>query len=368
VTTALLTGAAGFVGHHVLRHLLANTDWEIVCAVSYGHRGIYPRIELATAGLPDADDRVKLVCCDLSAGIDPVTAADMRRNEVEVILNVASESHVDRSLSMPVPFVSNNVNLMLSMLEFARECPELKVFVQVSTDEVYGPAYSASSREWDPILPSNPYSASKAAQEALAVAWWRSYGIPLILTNTMNLIGEAQHPEKFVPMVIRKVLRGEVVDIHASPPPVQVGSRFYLHARNQADALLFLARAAMTGEFNGHLVNREGLHYESGIRRPPRFNVVGQTELTNLALADMIRNAVMGQTVGWHTSGGEQVRSPDLWYRFVDFHSSRPGHDLRYALDGSKLATLGWTAPVPLIDSIQQTVRWTLAHPRWLET
>jgi dTDP-glucose 4,6-dehydratase len=253
------------------------------------------------------------------------------------VLNVASESHVDRSIAEPRDFIENNIHLMLTMLEYARQYP-VKKFIQISTDETYGPALTDYNHvEGEPHRPSNPYSASKAAQEDLCFSYWRTYKLPLIISNTMNIVGELQDSEKYVPMIIKRVLNGDTVTIHASPEGV-VGSRHYLLARNQADALLFL------------LNNITPTPYRDGVTDLARFNVVGDQEVDNLALAKMVADYV-GQP---------------LKYELVDFHSSRPGHDLRYALDGTKLKKAGWVAPLSLDESLEKTVQWTLAHPEWL--
>jgi len=351
----LLTGAGGFVGSHALRHILATTDHEVVCPVTFQHKGLSDRIRLAMDDMPDAAHRVKVVRCDLATPISVVTDAEFGR--IDVVLNFASESHVDRSITHPAPFIINNVSLMCHLLDWARYA-DLKAFVQVSTDEVYGPAAEGHAHaEWvDLHLPSNPYSASKAAQEDVAFAYWRTYDLPIVFTNTMNIIGETQDPEKFVPLVMRKVLTGEPLTVHASKGG-QPGSRFYLHARNQADGVLHALRWAL-GEkagpvrrsHDGSHWTRESLRYSDGGDRPFRFHIVGEREVDNLSMALMIADVV----------------GRDLLYELDTSDTARPGHDLRYALDGRKMAGVGWKPPVPLDDSLRRTVEWTLAHPEWL--
>lgn len=329
----MLTGAAGFLGSHCLRHLLVNTDWDVVCPVSFTHKGLPERITTQV----DQDewwDRVTVVKCDLSSRINDTTAA--RFGDIDYIVNYAAESHVDRSIVDPATFIRNNVDVAINLLDYAR-LAKPKAFLQISTDEVYGPAPEGyAHKEWDAVIPSNPYSASKAAQEAIAISYWRTYEVPVIITNCMNLIGETQDPEKFIPMIMSKVLHGEVVPIHAAADGT-IGSRFYLHARNLADAILLLVR-------RGNISR-----YEAGATRPDRWNIVGEREVSNLEMAQMVADSL-----------GEPLR-----YELVDFHTSRPGHDLRYALDGSKLAATGWTMPVPLDASIKALVDWTRAHPEW---
>lgn len=345
MTRILLTGAGGFVGHHTLEHLLINTDWEIICTDSFRHAGKTDRIAevLVPPDLPGLERRVTVVTHDLTAPWSPQLAEHV--GQVDAIISMASESHVDRSISDPVPFIRNNVDLVLNLLEFHRAyCPDA-IFLQVSTDEVYGPAPTGHNHvEGEPHRPSNPYSASKSAQEAICFSYWRTYGTPLILTNTMNIIGERQDPEKFVPMLIQRISRGETVQIHASPEGIP-GSRFYLHARNQADALMFLLRLGML-----EVEPLRPLRYADGHREPHKFHVVGEREVDNLTLAQMVADII----------------GKPLNYELVNFHQSRPGHDLRYALDGSKIARLGWTPPHPLEKSLEHTVRWTLAHPEWM--
>ncbi len=350
----LLTGAAGFVGSHALKYLLENTNHDVVCLVSFEHMGVSARIRqvehdynehaflVAGTGHYSFRDRVKIIRHDLRTPFDHITIAEM--GKIDAIWNIASESHVDRSITHPVPFVKNNVELMLNMLELARYL-EPRLFLQMSTDEVYGPAPAGHDhKEWETPLPSNPYSASKAAQEAIAFSYWRTYGVPLVITNTMNIIGEMQDAEKFAPMVMKKVWSGQPMTIHASPTG-EIGSRYYLHAYNLADAWSYL-----TDCYGPNAFDVPAYGFEAGIDRPAKFHIVGEREVDNLQFAKMI---------------AAELDKP-LHYELVDFHSSRPGHDLRYALDGQKMATIGWTAPLSLDESVSRMVSWTKAHPEWL--
>ena len=324
----LLTGIAGFIGSHIVEHLQANTDWQIIGLASFRHRGDSLRTEAFDPA------RVSIYHADLTADLSPRLVD--RIGPVDYIINAAAESHVDRSISEPRPFVENNVSLVISMLEYARVV-QPKVFLQVSTDEVYGPAASGQHHaEWDPIIPSNPYSASKVAQEAIAISYWRTYGVPVVITNNMNVVGERQDTEKIVPKAIRAIVKGEPVPIHADASGVP-GSRFYLHARNVADAWLWLLRNTAPDMFPEH-------------DRPSRWNVVGEEELDNLTLV-----SILGDILGIQPT-----------VRFIDFHNARPGHDRRYALDGSKIHEAGWVPPVSLRDSLRRTVLWSIRHPEWL--
>lgn len=328
----LLTGAGGFVGSHTLRHILKATDWEVVVLDSFRHKGKTDRLVIQ---MRDCDPRrVRVLTHDLKAPISEQLEGQI--GKIDYIFNLASESHVDRSIECPRDFIENNTALILTMLEYARKNP-VKMFVQMSTDEVYGAALNSEKhKEWSVIKPSNPYSASKAAQEAICISYWRTYGIPVVITNCMNLIGELQSPEKYVPMIIKRVLGGEKVTVHGNIS--NIGSRYYIHCRNFADALLFIVNA-----------KKPALYPDTEV--PDRYNIVGEKELNNLEVAQMVAD-ILGKK---------------LDYELEDFHQQRPGHDPRYALDGTKLAKMGWKPPLTIEDSMRRTVEWTINHPEWLK-
>jgi len=324
--TVLITGAGGFCGHHFVDHFLVNTDWDIIGVDSWRHKGVSER-------LTDSEhyqlhkDRVTILTHDLNSPFSDVFID--RLGHVDYIVNLASLSHVDTSIVDPVPFVQNNVNVVLHMLELARKIKPEK-FIQFSTDEIYGPMYDGVPHpEWDVVVPSNPYSASKAAQESIAISYWRSYGVPLIITNMMNIIGERQDGEKFLPRIVNSVLNEEVLTIHADNDVP--GSRFYLHVRNAADAIMFILR------------NVDAVLYPES-RLPERFNLVGKTELDNLSFARMVA----------------EILGKELKFEFMDVRFGRPGHDLRYGLDGSKLESLGYEYPVEFDESLKSTVAWMI--------
>lgn len=319
------------MGSHTLRHLLENTDWDIVGLDSFRHHGKLDRVQYQ---LRDQDQsRYTHLVYDLSVPFSDQFAAKLA--DVDYVISMASESHVERSINDPRPFIENNVALILTLLDWARTNKNIKKFIQISTDEVYGPIVNGGHKEGAPHRPSNPYSASKAMQESAAYSYWRTYGVPVIITNTMNIVGEMQDVEKYVPKIMQTIEREGVLTVHASSDGT-IGTRFYLHARNQADALLFL------------LKNHEPAMYPADDLS--RFNIVSNIELDNLELAKLVADA-MGK---------------ELKYEFEDFHVSRPGHDLRYGLDGTKIAELGWKPPVEFYESFQRTVEWTERHPEWL--
>jgi dTDP-glucose 4,6-dehydratase len=257
---------------------------------------------------------------------------------LDIVVNMASDSAVERSVSDPGNCWRNNCELVYNVLEFARRNrPE--AFFQISTDEVYGDCGEGPGHhEWDVICPSNPYAASKAAQEALAISYFRSFGVPVVITNCMNVIGARQDREKFLPKIIWKVATDQVMDIYANLDGAKpsVGSRFYLHAQNHADALVWLSGRSVSS-------------YPAA-SRPDRYNIVGDVELDNLELALLVAE-IMGKK---------------LKYRLVASESARPGYDMRYALDGSKIREAGWVPPLSFRRGLEQIIDWTMGNPWWI--
>lgn len=338
----LVTGGCGFMGHHFVEHVLKNTDWEIL---------VLDRLNYASSGLDRLRDikafdenRVTVFTADFTKPIVDGLAQEI--GDLDYIIHMGAETHVDRSIEDPEPFVMANVVGTMRMLDFARTQKNLKHFLYFSTDEVFGPAPEGFAyQEWARYNSGNPYAASKAGGEELALAYANTYGLPVLITHTMNLTGERQHPEKFIPLVIRKVLAGEKIFIHANKTKTKAGSRFYIHARNAAAAILFLLDYASK---DPETIAPRPTYWR--MKNADKFNIVGEQEIDNLTLAKMIAN---------------HLNKP-LYYELVDFHSGRPGHDLRYALDGRKLQAMGWSMPVDFETSLKKTVDWTVANPQWL--
>lgn len=325
----MLTGISGFVGHHIFEHVMKQTDWTVLGLHRSGFAGDLGRLDEVLKGHPEWRDRLTLAHHDLR------DTFSRRLPGIKRVWHVAASSHVDRSITSPKDFVLDNVLGTTNLLNYCRD--EVDQFIYFSTDEVYGNAPDGVEHTEDfPHRPRNPYAASKAAAEDICYSYHITYGLPLIITNTMNIIGERQHTEKFLPLVMRSILRGETVKIHAHPDRKRAGQRHYLHARNATDALLFVSEHGKVGE---------------------RYNIVGQEEIDNLEFARRVHKH-MEQTLKF---------PPMLRYELVDFHSSRPGHDLRYALDGSKLNDMGYRFPLSFDLSLKNTVRWTMENrDRWL--
>lgn len=329
----LLTGASGLLGSHALKRILNTTDWEVVCLSTFNHTGIQDRIIFAgNLDTPENRSRVTVLLCDLSAPISSVTSQKI--GKIDYVINFASESHVDRSIANPTPFIVNNVQLICNLLDWAREA-KIEKFLHISTDEVFGPYQDRHFSEWDTHLPSNPYSASKAAQENIAFAYWRTYGVPVGIVNIMNIVGECQNVEKFTPMVIKKIINGETVDIHTYGDG-EIGKRFWLYAGNMASAVL-------------HILDQKFVSVADSDRLS-RWNIAGDAEYSNLEWASKIAN----------------IMDKELIYKLVDSSLSRPGYDSSYALDNKRLIDSGWSAPYDLDESLIRIVKWYMENPEWL--
>jgi dTDP-glucose 4,6-dehydratase len=323
----ILTGGCGFIGHHFAEYIHKNTDWDII---------IIDKLTYASMGLDRLrnnellySNRIKVftidLCEEISEGIKREIGED-----VNYIVHMAAETHVDNSIKEPVRIIKNNVNSTVNLLEWARSLKSLEIFFYFSTDEVFGPALGDTLyKEWDRHRPTNPYSASKSAAENICISYENTYNIPLMIVNVMNAFGERQHVEKFIPLCIKKILSDDIIYIHSYPDRITSGTRFYIHAQNIASAVVFLINNGKIGE---------------------KYNISGEKEVSNLELAQLIA----------------KYMNRELKYEMVDFHSSRPGHDLRYGLDGTKIYELGWNPKFNFEKSLEKTVIWTLKNLEWL--
>jgi dTDP-glucose 4,6-dehydratase len=327
----LITGSAGFVGHHIVEKFLKETDANVVGLDRLSHSGNLNRIKEVLT--PETESRYSVIYHDLRSELNDQLSKQL--GQFDYILHIAASSHVDRSIDDPLSFVQDNVVGTCNILNFARKQTGLKMFVYFSTDEVFGPAPpGVAYDEYDRYNCTNPYSATKAGGEELAVAFQNTYNMPIVITHTMNVFGPRQHPEKFIPMCVGKVKNGQTISIHADSTCTQPGSRYYIHAEDVAEALLFITKLDL-------------FHQKT---KCPKFNVVGKEEVDNLTLAQYIADA----------AGSE------LKYKLVDFHSARPGHDLRYALSGKRLEDMGWCPRKSVKERIKEVVDWTLAHHNWM--
>ena len=334
----LITGGAGFIAHHLVEKILKTTDWEIVTLDRLDFSGNLNRLNEIVSILPSIEQkRVKVVHHDLKAALNNEIESTI--GKVDFIAHLAAGSHVDRSIDYPLEFVLDNVVGTANILDYARKLDQLERFAYFSTDEVFGPASNGVNfKENDRYNSTNPYSASKAGGEELVVAYHNTYNLPAMITHTMNVFGERQSAEKFIPMVIGKVFKDELVTIHSDSSKKIAGSRHYIHAEDVANALLFLFEYPI-----------DSIPIDQSRIKCQKFNIVGKDEIDNLSLAKFIA----------------KEQNKDLIYEMVDFHSSRPGHDLRYALDGSKMQMMGWE-PESAYIKLSKVIDWSLSNKRWL--
>jgi dTDP-glucose 4,6-dehydratase len=325
----LITGGCGFIGHHMVEYLLQNDDCNIVILDRLDVSGNLNRLTELPIWQKEKG-RVSFVWHDMKSELHNNEVLTSMIGKVDTILHIGASSHVDRSIEDPLSFVMDNVVGTCNMLNYARRQDNLSNFIYFSTDEIFGPApEDINYKENDRYNSGNPYAATKAGGEELAVAFHNTYKMPVMITHCMNVFGERQHPEKYIPMCIKNSYIGAKTYIHSNKTLTQAGSRFYIHAKNVCSAVDFLLKNGKSGE---------------------KYNIVGEKEVDNLTLAKMISKFV----------------GKELNYELVDFHSSRPGHDLRYGLDGSKMAELGWVPKNNLEQSIENLVVWSLDNKKWI--
>jgi len=329
----LLTGASGFAGSHMLRCLLKNTTSHIFCPVTYRHGGSEKRIKSIVSS--EFTEKYTVFECDLAQ--ENLNDFDFL-SDVSLIINFASESHVDRSITEPRNFMSNNINLMINLLEFARLKSRDLQFIHVSTDEVYGALdKSFNNAEWTrPHLPSNPYSASKSAQESLVVSYYKTFDLNISIINSTNILGEGQNQEKYIPKVIRKILNYEDISVDTDIYGT-MGSRKYVYAGDVADAVNLISKL----QNNSH-------KFTSKKNLPERFHISGIDELSNLEIVKIISKIL------------------NMESKININPSPRPGYDLRYELSSNKLRDLGWVESKPIIQRLKEIVEWTVSRPEWL--
>ncbi len=324
----LVTGGKGFIGSAVVRHLINSTDHEVVNVDAM----TYAATDGSVASVAD-DARYRFVqtdICDIAA-----ISAVMAEHQPDAVMHLAAESHVDRSIDGPVQFIQTNVVGTANMLEAARAAG-VERFHHISTDEVFGslsmtdPAFT----ETTPYDPRSPYSASKAASDHLVRAWGETFELPVLITNCSNNYGPFHFPEKLIPLVTIRALAGEPLPVYGKGDNV----RDWLFVEDHASALVTVVEKGEPGE---------------------TYNVGGNEERTNLQVVETICDLV-DELAEPLASGSRR----DL----IEFVADRPGHDLRYAIDQSKIKrTLGWEPSVSFEEGLRRTVQWYLDNGSWWE-
>lgn len=312
----LVTGAIGFMGSHFIKSL---PPGSAVGLVRNGKVGDVNR-------LGDSKD-IRLVWHDLKSPISDEKIKEI--GHISNIVHFAAETHVDRSITNPQDFVESNIMGTFNLLEYARKIKLEGRFLQFSTDEVFGPApKDYFYKENDVQVPKNPYAATKSASEALVYAWANTYGLNISIVRSMNIFGQFQNAEKFIPLCIRKIMNGETIYIHSDKTKTVSGSRYYIHASNVVEGV---TTVLFKGENN------------------KSYHCVGEQEVFNLDMAKDIASYL----------------GKELKYEMVDFHSSRPGHDLRYALANENLAKLNWKLSLPFNHGLMDTIEWYMQNKAW---
>ena len=243
--------------------------------------------------------------------------------DCDYVINYAAESHVGNSIVKSEEFLDSNILGVKNLLDLIRfkqsNCNELPVLLHISTDEVYGDIDSGSHVETDLLKPSNPYSAAKAAGDMLIYAWARTYGVRYVMLRPTNNYGIGQYPEKLIPLSVKNLMRGKKIRLHNNGTPV----RNWLHADDTAAAVMTIINSSVTNEI---------------------YNIAGGFEQTNAETVRKIIEAFSGTAKNWES--------------YIDFSYSRPGQDVRYALDDSKLRALGWTPQKVFDDEIAEIVEY----------
>lgn len=306
----LVTGGAGFIGCNFVRMLAGSSPGdELVVLDKLTYAGRRENLE-------DLASRITFIHGDIGNAGDVAKAG-----ACDVIYNFAAETHVDRSIDAPDDFVRTDVLGTCTLLNYARK-QDVSRFIQVSTDEVYGSIRQGSFKETDPLDPSSPYSASKAAAEHLARSYFKTYGLPVLITRSSNNFGPYQYPEKLIPVLILNALAGRKLPIYGSGENV----RDWLYVGDNCRGIETVARKGRPGE---------------------AYNIGAGNELANITIAEEVLRILK--------------KSRDL----ISFVADRPGHDFRYSVDTAKVRKLGWEPSVPFAEALESTVRWYVGNPGW---
>jgi dTDP-glucose 4,6-dehydratase len=332
MSTVLITGGAGFIGSNFVHHVLANRPDRVVVLDKLTYAGSLLNLEAAIR-----DPRVTFVRADI-ADRDAIARVFVE-HQPSAVVNLAAETHVDRSIDGPKAFVDTNIVGTFVLLEATRahlatlDAPGRGSFrfLHVSTDEVYGTlGASGMFSEDTPYAPNSPYAASKASADHLVRAYFHTFGVPAVITNCSNNYGPFQFPEKLIPLMILNAIDGRPLPIYGDGGNV----RDWLHVEDHCSGILLALETARLGE---------------------KYNIGGGNERTNLEIVDLVCDIL-----------DELAPAATARRALKTFVSDRPGHDRRYAIDATKIRReLGWRPRHTFESGLRETVRWYLAHRNW---
>lgn len=333
----LVTGGAGFIGSAVVRHLIMDTDHQVVNLDKLTYAG-----NLASLDSVANSDRYHFEHSDICdrAELDSI----FLQHQPDIVMHLAAESHVDRSIDGPAAFIETNIVGTYTLLEAARnywkDLPSQRKesfrFHHISTDEVYGDLHGTDDlfTETTPYAPSSPYSASKASSDHLVRAWHRTYGLPVVVTNCSNNYGPFHFPEKLIPLMILNALSGKNLPVYGKGNQV----RDWLYVEDHARALVKVATLGLIGE---------------------TYNIGGHNEKQNIEVVRTLC-ALLEELVPTKPAG------VDKYEDLITYVTDRPGHDLRYAIDASKIEReLGWVPEESFESGLRKTVQWYLNNKDW---
>lgn len=309
----LVTGGLGFIGSNFIRYMFKKHSNLEITNLDNLSCGANP------ANLRDIEKDPNYKWVNGSIADKNLVTGAMK--DIDAVVNMAAETHVDRSISNPKPFFESNTLGTFILLEVARKA-EIDKFVQVSTDEVFGDITTGSFREDDPVEPSNPYAASKASAEMFCLAYQRTYGLDVTITRCTNNFGPYQHLEKLIPKTIIRAKLNLPIPIYGKGTNV----REWIYVLDHCEAINIIIENAKSGDI---------------------YNISSGNELSNLEVAEAILKAL--------------GKNKDLF----DFVEDRPGHDFRYSLDSSKIRSLGWTPTYSFDQSLNMTIEWYLQNEWW---
>ena len=334
----LITGGAGFIGTNFIRHALAaRPDWHIVNLDALTYAGNPANLETLDPGAAERYHFVRGDICDATL-LDSLFS----KYTFNGIIHFAAESHVDRSIQGPEDFVETNVMGTFRLLEACRKFRKDKKmsdefrFLHISTDEVYGSlGPEGYFTEQTPYDPSSPYSASKASSDHFVKAYFRTYGLPTLVTNCSNNYGPYQFPEKLIPLTILNIIKEKPLPVYGDGKNI----RDWLYVLDHCDALITVLEKGTPGE---------------------TYNIGGGAERENIEIVHLLCDLVDARL---GRSGSNSAR------RLIRFVTDRPGHDRRYAIDSTKIKTdLGWTSARTLEDALESTVDWYLSNMKWVDS